>query len=143
MNGSVFRRNNFDFNNQVKLLIGRSAFYIGYEFGPYFGSHISHTYTNLDLVLFDRINMLFSYDYHTVFDIKQSIFSVNLNWRILPKLFLRSYFQQDTYNRLALWNSMLQYEFFAGSNIYLVMNLSGSKLQNTGRYFKIGYDFNL
>jgi hypothetical protein len=143
VNGNVFRRNNFDFNNQVKFLIGRSAFYIGYEFGPYFGSHISHTYTNLDLVLFDRINMLFSYDYHTVFAVKQSIFSVNLNWRIIPKLFLRSYFQQDTYNQLALWNSLLQYEFFAGSNIYFVMNLSGSKLQNTGRYFKIGYDFNL
>lgn len=142
-NGNVFRRNNYDVMNQLKVLLGRSAFYISYEFGPYFGSHISHTSTNLDLVLFDRINMTFSYDYHTVFQVKQSIFSVNLNWRIIPKLFLRSYFQQDTYNQLALWNSLLQYEFFAGSNIYLVMNLTGSKLQNTGRYFKIGYDFNL
>ena len=85
--------------------------------------------------------MKFAYDYQSVFDIKQSIFSVKLDWRIIPRLYLRSYFQQDTYNRLAMWNTMLQYEFFAGSNIYLVLNLQGEKLQNTGRYFKVGYDF--
>jgi hypothetical protein len=142
-NGNWIRRNNFDFNNNIKFLIGRSALYIGYEFGPYFGSHISHPYTNMDLVLFDRINMIFAYDYRQNFNIKQSIFSANMNWLIIPKLFLRSYYQVDTYNRLALWNTLLQYEFFAGSNVYLVLDLSGSKLQNTGRYFKIGYDFTL
>jgi hypothetical protein len=142
MNGNLIRRNNYGFNNNIKLLIGRSALYIGYECGPYFGSFIKHPYTNVDLVLFDRMSMLFAYDYRTVFDIKQSIFSAKLDWRIIPKLYFRTYFQQDTYNKLALWNSMLQYEFFAGSSIYLVMNLQGEKLQNTGRYFKVGYDFN-
>jgi len=97
----------------------------------------------MDLVLFDRINMNFAYDYRTVFAIKQSIFSASMNCRIIPKLFLRSFYQVDTYNQLSLWNTLLQYEFFAGSNVYLVLDLSGSKLQNTGRYFKIGYDFNI
>lgn len=142
-NGNLIRRNNFDFNNNVKFLIGRSALYIGYEFGPYFGSHLSHPYANMDLVLFDRINLLFTYDYQSQSTIKQSIFSAKLNWLIVPKLFLRSYYQVDTYNQLALWNSMLQYEFFAGSNVYLVLDLTGNKLQNTGRYFKVGYDFTL
>jgi hypothetical protein len=142
VNGNLIRRNNFDFNNSIKFLIGRSALYIGYECGPYFGSFIKHPYANIDLVLFDRISMLFAYDYRTVMDIKQSIFSAKLDWRIIPKLYFRSYYQQDTYNRLALWNTMLQYEFFAGSNVYLVIDLLGEKLQNTGRYFKLGYDFN-
>jgi hypothetical protein len=88
-------------------------------------------------------SILFAYDYRTVMDIKQSIFSAKLDWRVFPKLYLRSYYQEDTYNKLALWNTMLQYEFFAGSSVYLVMNLLGEKLQNTGKYFKVGYDFNL
>ncbi len=141
--GNIIKRNNYDINNNIKFLIGRSALYIGYEFGPYFGSHVSHPYVNVDLVLFDKIAMRFAYDYQSVFDIKQSIFSARMDWRVVPKLFLRSYFQQDTYNRLAMWNTLVQYEFFAGSNIYFVLNLQGQKLQNTGRYFKIGYDFNL
>jgi hypothetical protein len=142
-NGNTFKRNNVDFSNNLKILIGRSALNIGYEWGPYFGSYIRHPYTNLDFVFFDRINLQFAYDYRAVQDIRQSIFSAKLNWRVMPRLFLRSFYQEDTYNQLALWNTLLQYEFFAGSNIYLVMNLVGEKLQNTVWYFKIGYDFNL
>lgn len=139
---NLIRRNNYDINNNVKFLIGNSALNIGYEFGQYYTSFIKHPYANMDLVLFEMINMQFSYNYYQVFDRKQSIFSAKLNWRVMPKLYLRSYFQQDTYNHLALWNSMVQYEFFAGSSVYLVLNLQGEKLQNTGRYFKAGYEFN-
>jgi hypothetical protein len=95
------------------------------------------------MVLLDRISLQFTYHYREVQNIKQTIFSTKLNWRIFPKLFLRSFFQEDTYNNMALWNTLIQYEFFAGSNIYFVINLEGEKLQNTVRYFKIGYDFNL
>lgn len=141
LTGKLIRRNNVDINNNIKFLIGRSALYVGYEYGPYFGGHLSHPYANIDLCLFDKILMKFAYDYQSVLGIKQSIFSTKLDWRIIPKLYLRAYFQQDTYNKLAMMNTMLQYEFFAGSNIYLVLNLEGEKLQNTGRYFKVGYDF--
>jgi len=143
VNNNMVTRNNFDFSSQVKFLIGQNALYLGYEFGPYFDSYIKHPYASLEMVFLDRINMQVTYHYRDVQDIKQSIFSAKLNWRIFPKLFLRSFFQQDTYNKFALWNTLLQYEFFAGSNVYFVINLEGAKLQNTIRYFKIGYNFNL
>jgi hypothetical protein len=80
--------------------------------------------------------------YREFFDIKQTIYRIKLDYRIMDKLFLRSYFQKDTYGKRALWNTLLQYEFFAGSNAYLVLNLEGPKLQNTRRVFKLGYEFN-
>ncbi len=59
----------------------------------------------------------------------------------MPKLFLRSYFQRDNLSQQALWNSILQYEFFAGSSAYIVVNMNGENLQYIAKYFKIGYDF--
>ena len=96
----------------------------------------------MDINLIKNLRLTTSLNYRDFFDIKQTIFRIKLDWRIIDKLYLRSFFQQDTYRRLALWNSLLQYEFFAGSNIYLVLNLEGNKLQNTQRVFKIGYEFN-
>lgn len=141
--GNPIKRNNYDFNTSVKFLVGPNALNIGYEFGPYFGSFIKHPYASADMVFFDKVNVQFVYHYRDVMDIKQNIYRVKLNYRILPKLYLRSFFQEDTYRDIALWNTLLQYEFFAGSNVYLVFNLEGEKLQNTVRYFKIGYNFNL
>lgn len=142
-NGNLIKRNNFDFYNYIKFLIGPNAFNIGYECGPYFGGFIKHPYFTADMVFFDKVNLQIVYHYRDVLDIKQNIYRVKLNYQILPKLYLRSYFQEDTYNDMALWNTLLQYEFFAGSNVYLVFNLEGEKLQNTIRYFKIGYNFYL
>lgn len=141
-NNNLIRRTNFLQEHDLKILIGRSAFYFGYFFGTYFGSYVKNPYMNFDVCLFDKLTIKFSYNYRTLFDIKQSIYSVKLDARLMDKLYLRSYLQEDTYNKEALWNSMLQYEFFAGSNVYLVMNLLGDKLQSTGRYFKVGYEFN-
>jgi hypothetical protein len=142
-NGNLIRRINLMETHNIKFLIGNSALYLGYEFGPYFGSFVKHPYASMDMIFFDRLAMKFTYDYRSVFDIRQHIFSAKLDWRIIPKLYLRSLYQKDTYQNLALWNTLLQYEFFAGSNVYIVMNLEGSKLQNTIRYFKVGYEFNM
>lgn len=142
-NGNPIKRNNYDFNTNMKVLVGPNALNIGYEFGPYFGGFIKHPYASADMVFFDRVNMQVVYHYRDVLSIKQSIFRVKLNYQILQKLYLRTFFQNDTYNNMALWNTLLQYEFFAGSNVYFVFNLEGEKLQNTIRYFKIGYNFNL
>jgi hypothetical protein len=142
-NGNLIKRNNFDFNSNFKILLGPNAFTAGYECGPYFGGFIRHPYATADVVFLDRINLQVVYHYRDVLNIKQSIFRVKLNYQILPKLYLRTFYQNDTYANDALWNTLLQYEFFAGSSVYLVMNLEGEKLQNTVRYFKIGYNFNL
>jgi len=141
-NNNLIRRTNFLQEHDLKILIGRSAFYFGYFFGTYFGSYVKNPYMNFDVCLFDKVTIKFSYNYRTLFDIKQSIYSVKMDARLLDKLYLRSFLQEDTYYKQALWNSMLQYEFFAGSNVYLVLNLLGDKLQATGRYFKVGYEFN-
>ena len=74
-------------------------------------------------------------------EVKRTILNTRLDWKVINKLYLRSYFQRDNYTRQALWNSILQYEFFAGSSVYLVVNLNGQKLQNTRNYFKVGYEF--
>ena len=142
-NGELIKRNNYDLSTNLKILLGPNAVNIGYEWGPYFGGYIKHPYANADMVFFNKINIQFVYHYRDVKDIKQNIYRVKMNYMILPKLYLRSFFQEDTYNKMALWNTLLQYEFFAGSNVYLVFNLEGEKLQNTIRYFKIGYNFNL
>ena len=141
--GNPIKRDNFDFNNNFKILLGPNAFSAGYECGPYFGGFIRHPYASADIVFLDRINIQLNYHYRDVLNIVQSIYQVKLNYRIIQKLFLRTFFQKDTYANDALWNTLLQYEFFAGSNIYFVFNLEGDRLQNTVRYFKIGYNFNL
>lgn len=142
-NKNLIKRNNYLFFNSIKFLIGANAIQIGYECGPYFGGFLKHPYVSTDMVFFDKINLQFVYHYRDMPDIKQNIYRIKLNYQILPKLYLRSFFQEDTYGDMALWNTLLQYEFFAGSNVYLVFNLEGEKLQNTIRYFKIGYNFNL
>ena len=123
-------------------MIGATSLSIGYFFGTYFGTYLRNPYASMDINLIKNLRLTTSLNYRDFFDIKQTIFRIKLDWRIIDKLYLRSFFQQDTYRRLALWNSLLQYEFFAGSNIYLVLNLEGNKLQNTQRVFKIGYEFN-
>ena len=37
------------------------------------------------------------------------------------------------------FNSVVR--IFAGSNIYLVLNMNGDRLQYVGKYFKVGYEF--
>jgi hypothetical protein len=141
-NSGVIIRKNFLQQHDIKFLIGANSISFGYFFGTYFGTYLRNPYASLDLNLIRNLRVTTSLNYRDFFDIKQTIFRIKLDWRIIDKLYLRSFFQQDTYRRVALWNSLLQYEFFAGSNIYLVLNLQGNKLQNTQRVFKVGYEFN-
>ncbi len=141
-NGNVIRRTNILMDNNVKIIFGNNAFSAGYYGGSYFGSTLKNPYMNLDLIFFNRLSLKFNYYYQEVFDIKQSIYNVKVDYKVMERLYLRSFFQKDTYSARALWNTLLQYEFFAGSNIYFVLNLEGNKLQNTRRYFKVSYEFN-
>ena len=141
-NDNLITRKNFLQEHDIRFLIGATSLSIGYFFGTYFGTYLRNPYASMDINLIKNLRLTTSLNYRDFFDIKQTIFRIKLDWRIIDKLYLRSFFQQDTYRRLALWNSLLQYEFFAGSNIYLVLNLEGNKLQNTQRVFKIGYEFN-
>ena len=140
--GNLITRKNLLQEHDIRFLLGANSLSFGYFFGTYFGTFLRNPYASLDLNLIKNLRLTTSLSYRDFFDIKQTIFRIKLDWRIIDKLYLRSYFQQDTYRKLALWNSLLQYEFFAGSNIYLVLNLEGNKLQNTQRVFKIGYEFN-
>jgi hypothetical protein len=145
-NGTIAHRKNFLQEHNVKFLIGPNALLFGYFFGPYYGTYLKNPYANLDLSFFEKLGVNISYS-HREEDIVQSIYRIKLDYKILEKLYLRSFYQISIYHNQSdknntLWNTLLQYEFFAGSNIYFVLNLSGKELENTGRYFKIGYEFN-
>ncbi|HWA07395.1 MAG TPA: hypothetical protein VG961_12660 [Ignavibacteria bacterium] len=151
---SYDRPNDFDANDAritydnvlgetfAKVLFGSNSISAGFYGGKYFGSTLYNPYANIDLSFFGRLRLLGSYNYREFSDVKQSIYSVKLDLKVFDKLYLRSYFQKDTYGKRALWNTMVQYEFFGGSNVYLVLNLEGDRLQYTRRYFKVSYEFN-
>ncbi len=126
----------------ANFFLGNNFLSVGYFFGPYFGSFIKNPYLSGNVFLFDKLALSASLSYYDLVDTKRTIINTRLDWKVMNKLFLRSYFQRDNYSKQALWNSILQYEFFAGSNVYLVLNLNGDKLQNTAKYFKVGYEIN-
>jgi hypothetical protein len=140
--GNVIKRKNFLQEHNVKFLIGANSIFFDYFFGTYFGTYLKNPSVTVNLNLINNLSTSVTWIYREFFDIKQTIYRIKLDYRIMDKLFLRSYFQKDTYGKRALWNTLLQYEFFAGSNAYLVLNLEGPKLQNTRRVFKLGYEFN-
>ncbi len=139
--GEVITYDNFIQDHNVKFLIGNNALNVGCFFGSYFGSYVTNPYASFDIFLLDALGVNVSYSYRKFFDIKQSVVNVRLDYRVVKDLYLRTFYQRDTYSRQSLLNAMIQYEFFAGSNAYIVINLDGDKLQYTRRYFKITYEF--
>ncbi len=140
--GNIITRTNVLTEHNFKVVFGDNSFTLGYFGGKYFGTNLNNPYLTLDMDVFHRARFTVNYSYRGQADIKQSIYSVKFDCRLIDKLYLRSFFQEDTYDKLALWNTLLQYEFFGGSSVYLVLNLTGEHLQNTGRYFKVAYEFN-
>lgn len=140
--GSYLVRNNILTEHFAKVLFGSYAISAGFYGGKYFGNTLVNPFANIDLSFFGRLRILGSINYRNDGEIKQTIYSVKLDLKVFDKLYLRSYFQKDTYGKRALWNTMVQYEFFGGSNVYLVLNLDGDRLQYTRRYFKVSYEFN-
>ena len=141
-NNSMITYNNVLFETNFKIVFGNHSFTLGYFGGEYFGGPLKNPYTNLSLSFFGRLRASLNYTYNEQTDFKQTIYSAKIDYKVMEKLYLRMFFQKDTYGHRALWNSMVQYEFFGGSNIYLVLNLDGDRLQYTRRYFKVGYEFN-
>ncbi|MBS1518457.1 MAG: hypothetical protein JSS91_10265 [Bacteroidetes bacterium] len=139
-NGELITRKNLGQEYTASFFLGTNYISAGYFFGPYFGDFIKNPYLSGNVFLFERLALSASVNFIDVAEVKRTILNTSMNLKIIDKLYLKSYFQRDNYTRQALWNSILQYEFFAGSNVYLVINLNGDKLQNTRRYFKIGYE---
>ncbi|HMW34214.1 MAG TPA: hypothetical protein PLH27_06850 [bacterium] len=138
--------NDYAQDHNVKILIGNNAIVLGYKEGSYYGQKLRNPYASYESMFFSRVGVS-----ATAFLVENEarIFSAKINYRIMPKLFLRSLYQwksekgkSNKYDNFQLWNSMLQYEFFAGSNLYLVLNLQGEDLEYVGRYCKLAYEFN-
>lgn len=140
-------------NNEIKTFVNTAQSYnanfylgpnflsLGYYFGPYFGSTYQNPAISGNIFLFERLALNASINFYTYAGEKRTIINTGLNWKVLPKFFIRSYFQRDNISDQALWNSIFQYEFFAGSSAYVVINMDGDQLQYVAKYFKIGYDF--
>lgn len=141
-NGNLIVRENMGQEYNANFIFGNNGGYVGYYFGPYYGSFIKNPYFGLNFILFDKFAVNGSVNFLDYFDVKQTIINARFDYRVFDKFFIRSFYRKDNYTRQSLLNTLFQYEFFAGSNIYFVLNLSGEKLQNTSRYFKIGYEFN-
>lgn len=140
--GNLVTRNNILTGHNFKILFGSNSFSAGFYGGKYFTTTLKNPYISLDLSPLPGIRLTMNYNYVEQADIKQSIYNIKIDYKIMDKLFLRTYFQKDTYGHRALWNTLLQYEFFGGSSVYFVLNLDGDKLQYTRRYFKVSYEFN-
>jgi hypothetical protein len=141
-NGDIITRKNFLQEHYIQYLLGNNSIYAGYFFGNYFGSYLRNPYFGFNIIFFDNLAFNTNVNFISNSGIDRTILNTRMDYRLAKKLYLRAFYQKDTYSKKGLLNAMLQYEFFAGSNIYLVINLDGDKLQYTRRYFKIGYDFN-
>lgn len=142
-NGNIITRDNILADNNFKVVFGNNSFSAGVYGGRYFGEKLVNPYASIDLAFLGKFRLGANYNYIKQGDnFEQSIYNIKLDYKIIEKLFLRAYYQRDTYNKRALLNTMLQYEFFGGSSVYLVLNLDGDKLEYTRRYFKVSYEFN-
>lgn len=139
--GKMLVRDNLLTEQNVKLVFGNNSVSAGFYGGRYFNETLLNPYTSVDLSFFGKLRVGANLSYIWQGDVKQTIYNVQFNYKIMDKLFLKSYFQKDTYGHRALLNTLVQYEFFAGSSIYLVLNLEGERLQYSRRYFKVNYEF--
>jgi len=142
INGNLIERKNFLQEYDLSYVFGNNYVSAGYYFGTYFGDYVRNPYASANFFFFDRVALSGSINYIDVFNEQTTVLNTRLDYKVFDKFFIRSFFQRDTRAKQSLWNTLFQYEFFAGSNVYFVLNLSGEHLQRTTRYFKIGYEFN-
>jgi hypothetical protein len=127
-------------DHSAKLILGSHAITFGYNFGPYFGSSLKNPYANARIILWERLAWDVTLNHRRYADVRQTIVRVKMDVRLMEQLYFRSFVQRDDFRRRGLWNTLLQYEFFAGSNVYLVLNQEGERFENSGKFFKVGYE---
>jgi hypothetical protein len=141
--GTLVNRNNFLQYHSVRFILGPQAITFGYTFGPYFGTHLYNPSVNALIILWDRLAWDLTLNHRSFGGIQQTIVRAKVDVRLIDHLYFRSFIQRDSYTRQGLWNSLLQYEFFAGSNVYLVLNQEGERFERSGKTFKVGYEIDL
>jgi hypothetical protein len=141
--GGVITHRNILQDHNAKFILGSQALTVGYNFGPYFGTYLKNPYINARIILWDRLAWNITLNHRAYANVKQTIARLKLDARIIDGLYFRSFIQKDNFRRQGQWNTLLQYEFFAGSNVYLVLNNEGERFENTGKYFKVGYEIAL
>ena len=140
--GNTITRTNIIQEYDLNYVFGNNAISAGYYFGTYFGDFIKNPYASANFFFFDKLAISGSVSYIDVFNTKTTILNTRMDYKVMDKLYLRSFFQRDTQSKQSLWNTLVQYEFFAGSNFYFVINLVGQNLEKTSKYLKLGYEFN-
>ncbi len=130
-------------DHSAKLILGAQAITLGYNFGPYYGTYLKNPYANARIILWERFAWDITLNRLSYANVRQTIVRLKLDVRVMDRLYFRSFVQKDDYRKLGLWNTLLQYEFFAGSNVYLVLNQVGEHFEQSGQFFKMGYEVNL
>lgn len=141
INNNIITRNNVLTENNVRAVIGNNSIQLGFYGGKYFGNTLLNPYASIDLAFLGKVRLGANYNYIDDSQTQTTIYNIKLDYKIIDKLFLRAYYQRNTQRKLALLNTMLQYEFFGGSSVYFVLNLDGDRLEYTRRYFKVSYEF--
>jgi hypothetical protein len=140
--GRITHRNVLQ-DHSAKLILGPQAITAGYNFGPYFGAYLKNPYVNARIIMWERLAWDVTLNHRSYAAVRQTIIRLKLDVRLLERLYLRSFVQKDNYRKLGLWNTLLQYEFFAGSNVYFVLNQTGERFEQSGQFFKVGYEASL
>jgi len=147
--------NNLNVNIVPSGKFNMSVFYI---FGKYYNSNLYYPGVSVSTTPRDNLSMAFSLDYFFVNNDdhkeKTLISSVIINWNITKKLTYRTFLQWSDESNELQYNSLISYDFFVGSHIYLAWNevrdISNFNFQNknlplTDRtlYLKICYTFKI
>jgi len=141
--GEKITQNNILTESNFKVVFGNNSFSAGFYGGRYFGDKLINPYASVDLAFLGKLRLGANLNYIKQGELpERTIYNIKLDYKVMDKLFLRAFYQRDTFLKKALLNTMLQYEFFGGSSVYLVLNLDGDRLEYTRRYFKVSYEFN-
>jgi hypothetical protein len=139
----IVTRKNFLQYHSIRFILGPQAITFGYTAGPYFGTTLSNPWFNALVILWDRLAWDVTLNHRTFAGVRQTIVRAKVDVRLIDRLYFRSFIQRDSFTRQGLWNSLLQYEFFAGSNVYLVFDQEGERFERSGKTFKVGYEIDL
>lgn len=133
----------------IKVIFGaqqRNILSIGYMWGDNFGSR----FKDLGVVIYyypiDLLRLTLIYERFEFNNYKKEIKNLtvlNTSCRLAPKFFFRTFYQRSDITNSTDLNLLLQYEFAAGRNFYLVLNKGRDYLgaKRNAIFVKLAYGF--
>ncbi|MCM8807908.1 MAG: hypothetical protein NC926_08230 [Candidatus Omnitrophica bacterium] len=113
------------------------------QFGPYYGDYLNYFSLNYELLIFKKIKGEINYAISEIDEEEDKRILFRFTYHPLKKIFFKVFFQKSTISNRKDINFLFQYEFFAGSNLYLVYNHKNLKGEIKNIFMtKLSYEFN-